>query len=253
MRATRSPPADARCGAGHQRERHRRDGRDPLRRQRPARGARRADGQRRLPGAALRRRWPVHRRPDARRRMPSTSPRSRGSHRRSRPWRAGRRRTSAPAAWRTKVQAAQDRRRGRLRTWRRRGPRAASAAAHRGRRALHLVPGRTATPVAARKQWIAGTLKPAGELVVDAGAAQALRAGQEPAAGRRRAAWAAASSVATRWWCAAPTGARWRAASPRMRARTRERICGRRSSELEGLLGYRGRDEIIHRDDLVLM
>ena len=31
-----------------------------------------------------------------------------------------------------------------------------------------------------------------------------------------------------------------------------ERICGRRSAELEGLLGYRGRDEMIHRDDLVL-
>ena len=31
-----------------------------------------------------------------------------------------------------------------------------------------------------------------------------------------------------------------------------ERIRGRRSSELEALLGYRGRDEMIHRDDLVL-
>jgi len=30
------------------------------------------------------------------------------------------------------------------------------------------------------------------------------------------------------------------------------RILGRRSSELPGLLGYRGRDELIHRDDLVL-
>ena len=32
-----------------------------------------------------------------------------------------------------------------------------------------------------------------------------------------------------------------------------ERIRGRRSSELEGLLGFRGRDEMIHRDDLVLV
>jgi glutamate 5-kinase len=31
-----------------------------------------------------------------------------------------------------------------------------------------------------------------------------------------------------------------------------KRICGHRSPELEGLLGYRGRDEMIHRDDLVL-
>jgi glutamate 5-kinase len=31
-----------------------------------------------------------------------------------------------------------------------------------------------------------------------------------------------------------------------------QRILGRRSQELEGLLGFRGRDEMIHRDDLVL-
>ena len=29
------------------------------------------------------------------------------------------------------------------------------------------------------------------------------------------------------------------------------RILGRRSAEIESLLGYRGRDEMIHRDDLV--
>ena len=31
------------------------------------------------------------------------------------------------------------------------------------------------------------------------------------------------------------------------------RIMGRRSSEIAELLGFRGRDEMIHRDDLVLM
>ncbi|MBM3565710.1 MAG: glutamate 5-kinase, partial [Alphaproteobacteria bacterium] len=30
------------------------------------------------------------------------------------------------------------------------------------------------------------------------------------------------------------------------------RIAGHRSHEIESLLGYRGRDEMIHRDDLVL-
>jgi glutamate 5-kinase len=28
---------------------------------------------------------------------------------------------------------------------------------------------------------------------------------------------------------------------------------GRKSSEIEGILGFRGRDELIHRDDLVIM
>jgi glutamate 5-kinase len=30
-------------------------------------------------------------------------------------------------------------------------------------------------------------------------------------------------------------------------------MCGRKSGELEALLGYRGRDEMIHRDDLVIV
>ena len=31
-----------------------------------------------------------------------------------------------------------------------------------------------------------------------------------------------------------------------------ERIAGKRTVEIEAILGYRGRDEMIHRDDLVL-
>jgi glutamate 5-kinase len=31
------------------------------------------------------------------------------------------------------------------------------------------------------------------------------------------------------------------------------RIMGRKSSEIEGVLGFRGRDEMIHRDDLVVI
>ena len=32
----------------------------------------------------------------------------------------------------------------------------------------------------------------------------------------------------------------------------RERIAGKRTVEIEAILGYRGRDEMIHRDDLAL-
>jgi len=31
------------------------------------------------------------------------------------------------------------------------------------------------------------------------------------------------------------------------------RIMGRKSGEIEKVLGFRGRDEIVHRDDLVLL
>jgi glutamate 5-kinase len=108
------------------------------------------------------------------------------------------------------------------------------------------------SPVAARKQWIAGTLKPAGELVVDAGAAQALRQGSSllPAGvvrvGGR---FDRGDTVVVR----GPDGREVARGLSAYASADAELLCGRRSSELEGLLGYRGRDEIIHRDDLVLM
>ncbi len=42
----------------------------------------------------------------------------------------------------------------------------------------------TASPVAARKRWIGGALVPMGQLIIDAGAANALSARQKPSAGR---------------------------------------------------------------------
>ena len=42
---------------------------------------------------------------------------------------------------------------------------------------LHLVSRRKSSPERARKTWIAGALEPKGALVVDSGAAKALRAG----------------------------------------------------------------------------
>jgi glutamate 5-kinase len=107
------------------------------------------------------------------------------------------------------------------------------------------------SPVAARKQWIAGMLKPAGELLVDEGAVQALRQGKSllPAgvtqvSGR----FDRGDAVLVRDERGAEV-ARGLAAYSSTDA---ERIVGRRSQELEDLLGYRGRDEMIHRDDLVL-
>jgi glutamate 5-kinase len=107
------------------------------------------------------------------------------------------------------------------------------------------------SPVTVRKQWIAGMLKAAGTLHVDAGAAKALRGGKSllPAGVTKvEGRFDRGDAVVVR----DPEGseiARGLAAYSGEEAR---RIRGRRSQELEGLLGYRGRDEIIHRDDLVL-
>ena len=108
-----------------------------------------------------------------------------------------------------------------------------------------------ASPLTVRKQWIAGTLQAVGELHVDAGAVRALLDGRSllPAGVTRvEGRFDRGDPVVVR----GPDGvevARGLSAYSRADA---ERIRGRRSSELEALLGFRGRDEMIHRDDLVL-
>ena len=109
-----------------------------------------------------------------------------------------------------------------------------------------------ASPVTVRKQWIAGMLKPAGELVVDAGAARALRDGRSLLP-------AGVTEVKGRFdrgdavVVLDPEGIEVARGLAAYSSTDAERIRGRRSSELEALLGFRGRDEMIHRDDLVLV
>lgn len=108
------------------------------------------------------------------------------------------------------------------------------------------------TPRAARKQWIAGTLVPRGTLVIDAGAERALRAGRSLLPVGVTAVegdFQRGDAVTVR----GPTGrvlARGLAAYCAADARV---IGGRRSEDIETLLGYRGRNEMIHRDNLVLL
>jgi glutamate 5-kinase len=110
----------------------------------------------------------------------------------------------------------------------------------------------TATPAAARKQWIAGTLRPTGALVIDGGALRALLEGRSllPAGvtgARGRFDRGDTVSVFT---AEGTEVARGIVAYSDADA---ARIMGRRSSEIAELLGFRGRDEMIHRDDLVLI
>ena len=102
-----------------------------------------------------------------------------------------------------------------------------------------------------RKQWIAGSLKPAGELHVDAGAAAALRRGKSllPAGVTRVVGqFERGDALIVR----DAEGRRSRAGCRPIRAVDAEQLRGRKSSEIESLLGFHGRDEIIHRDDLVI-
>ena len=109
-----------------------------------------------------------------------------------------------------------------------------------------------ASPRTVRKQWIAGSLKPAGTLHVDAGAAGALRDGKSllPAGITRvEGRFDRGDAVSVR----DPAGTELARGLSAYSSEDARRVCGRRSRELEAILGYRGRDEIIHRDDLVLL
>jgi glutamate 5-kinase len=107
------------------------------------------------------------------------------------------------------------------------------------------------TPAAARKRWIAGVLSPQGTLVIDAGAVKALCEGRSllPAGVRQIDGRFERGDAVLVQDQQGREIARGLAAYD---AEDAERIAGRRSAEIEAILGYRGRDEIIHRDDLAL-
>ncbi|HTY94425.1 MAG TPA: glutamate 5-kinase, partial [Steroidobacteraceae bacterium] len=119
-----------------------------------------------------------------------------------------------------------------------------------GGRCTWFVP--TETPVAARKQWIAGTLHPAGALEIDAGALKALYAGKSLlAAGvvRLSGSFGQGDTVSI----LAPDGVEVARGISAYAEADVARIMGRRSAEIEGILGYRSGDALVHRDDLVIL
>ncbi len=109
----------------------------------------------------------------------------------------------------------------------------------------------TANPITVRKQWIAGALQPAGEVRVDAGAAAALRRGKSllPAGVTHvHGKFERGDAVVVR----DGSGLELARGLSAYSSDDAERIRGRKSGEIEALLGFRGRDELIHRDDLVV-
>ena len=119
-----------------------------------------------------------------------------------------------------------------------------------GERCTWFVP--TATPVTMRKQWIAGTLKPAGAIAVDDGAVQALMGGKSllPAGVTRALGRFDRGDTVS---IVGPDGTEIARGICAYSDADAARIMGRKSAEIEKVLGFRGRDEIVHRDDLVLL
>jgi glutamate 5-kinase len=107
-------------------------------------------------------------------------------------------------------------------------------------------------PENARKQWIAGALRPSGAITIDVGALQALRSGKSLLP-------AGVTAVSGRFKRGDTVsvldadGAEIARGMIAYSDRDAARIIGKRSADIEALLGFRGRAEIIHRDDLVLL
>ena len=104
-----------------------------------------------------------------------------------------------------------------------------------------------------RKHWIAYVLRPSGFLNLDAGACRAIRehgksllaSGIVGVEGRFR--------VGAPVHCRCPDGRVVAAGLINYSSSDIEKIKGRKSSEIEEILGFRDSDEIIHRDNLVVL
>jgi glutamate 5-kinase len=108
-----------------------------------------------------------------------------------------------------------------------------------------------ASPKNARKHWISGSLHPVGTIVVDDGARAALLKGNSllPAG------VCTVNGVFERGDAVIIKDLRGRVLGKGLSAYSSteaERIAGSKSSEIERILGYKGRDTLIHRDDMAL-
>ena len=104
----------------------------------------------------------------------------------------------------------------------------------------------------ARKSWIAGTLVPLGGYTIDDGAADALRDGRSllPAGIRAvQGTFERGDPVVVR----TVGGVMLAQGLTAYGSEEARLLAGHRSDEIETILGWRGRDEAIHRDDLVLL
>ncbi len=108
-------------------------------------------------------------------------------------------------------------------------------------------------PLARRKHWIAYTLKPAGVLRVDAGAERALARGGRSLLPSGVVAVEGDFGVGDCVRCLGPEGREFARGLVNYGAPELARITGVHTREIERVLGYKGSDEVIHRDDLVLL
>jgi glutamate 5-kinase len=123
------------------------------------------------------------------------------------------------------------------------------AAVQSGAKATLILPQQTRE--GARRQWIAGRLKPLGEVAIDAGAAKALLGGASllPAGVTRVSGDFQRGDAVT---IIDHAGAAMAQGLSAFSAIEIAAIAGRKSDEIEAILGYRRRPAVIEKNDLVL-
>ena len=118
-----------------------------------------------------------------------------------------------------------------------------------GTQATWFVP--SLTPAKARKRWIAGALQPTGTLVLDDGALSALKAGKSLlpiGVTAVNGTFEKGDAVVIE----DSTGIELARGLSTYSSEDAAKIIGKRSAEFEDILGYRGRDELVHRDNMAL-
>ena len=107
--------------------------------------------------------------------------------------------------------------------------------------------------LSSRKQWIAYSLKPAGSIVVDEGAKKAIVSNGKSllptGVSEVRGDFERGDAVC----CLDSQGSEFARGLVNYTCGELESIKGRKSREIEGIIGYKYTDEIIHRDDLVIL
>jgi glutamate 5-kinase len=106
-------------------------------------------------------------------------------------------------------------------------------------------------PVTARKRWIAGQLEPSGSVYIDAGAEKALLSGKSllPAGVTKiEGTFDRGDAVVIR----GPKGAELGRGLIAYSSADAALIAGKKSADVETILGHAGRTELVHRDDMAL-
>jgi glutamate 5-kinase len=110
----------------------------------------------------------------------------------------------------------------------------------------------TDSPLTARKQWLADHLQLAGSLILDDGAAKALRSGRSLLAVGVKSVegdFERGAAIA----CRSADGEEIARGLVNYSSSEARRIAGHGTADFEALLGYQDDEELIHRDNLVLL